>query len=162
MIRSDAVAGRSFVQRARSSLRLLALVALVAVAVQTSRQTLRAFSVLEPHERCAERIAARYEPLRDYLPRHGIVGYIGPELTEDVCNAKFVLQYTLAPLLVSHVWERPHRLAARRTDFVVPDELPVVIVDTQDPEAVKWLEHNPQYAVLVRVAPELFIVGRTR
>ncbi len=87
---------------------------------------------------------------------------MGPEDTEDGCNAKFIAQYVLAPVLVTHVWEDDNRMAARRTDFVVPAKPSLVIVDRREPLAPTWLRDNPEYGVLMDLGDGLMIAGRVR
>ncbi len=149
-------------QRVRSVLRVLALVGLFALAAVTTRETFTRFVRAEPHETCADRLEQRYAPVRRHLPRRGVIGYFGPELTEDGCNAKFIAQYVLAPMLVSHVWEVNNRRAARRTDFVVPTNLPLVLVDTDDPEANAWLQTTEEYQVITNFGNGVVLAGRTR
>lgn len=156
------VAPVSASQRIRPALRLVALFGVLLVsATGLHRQVAKAVT-LAPTDTCPQRWSRRYEPLRQHLPRRGIVGYIGPELTEDGCNAKFIAQYVLAPVVVSHVWETDHRLAAQRTDRLVPLKLPLVIVDTADPSAQRWLGDNAEYAVVTDFGDGLLIASLTR
>jgi hypothetical protein len=147
--------------RPRALLRILAAIALLVCAVLTTRRTLT-FVEPEPHETCPERLSLRYEPLKRHLPASGVIGYVGPELTTDGCNAKFVAQYVLAPLLVSHVWEEDIRRVARRTDFVVPLKPPLVVVDQSDPQAADWVRGSPEFSLVMDFGDGLQLYGRAR
>ena len=148
--------------RGRAALRAGAVVALLILAAITTRRNLEGLAQHEPHESCPERLVRRYAPLRDHIPARGVVGYIGPELANDGCNAKFMAQYVLAPVLVTHVWDKDNRVAARRTDFVVPMKPPLVIVDRHEPQAAGWLADNPDYSVVMDLGDGLLITGRMR
>lgn len=162
MVASLPVIGPETWQRVRSVLRVLALVGLFALATVTTRETFKRFLRAEPHETCADRLERRYAPVRRHLPPRGVIGYFGPELTADGCNAKFIAQYVLAPMLVSHLWEVNNRRAARRTDFVVPTDPPLVLVDTDDREAKAWLQTTEEYEVITSFGNGVFLAGRTR
>ncbi|HMR75234.1 MAG TPA: hypothetical protein PKD61_08980 [Polyangiaceae bacterium] len=147
--------------RPRAFLRIVAVMGLLLLATWTTRRSL-GFAEPEPHESCPERLSRRYLPLKPHLPSSGVIGYIGPELTEDGCNSKFMAQYVLAPLLVTHVWEENIRAVARRTDFVVPVTLPLVIVDQAEPEAANWIRDSPQFSLLMDFGDGVLLYGRAR
>ena len=148
--------------RGKALLRIAAVVGLFVLAAVTTRRTIEALSKAEPNETCPERISRRYAPLKQHLPPSGVVGYMGPELTEDGCNSKFMAQYVLAPLLVTHVWEEEIRQVARRTDFVVPLKPTLVIVDKLEPLAADWLRDNRDYSVVMDFGDGVLLVGRLR
>ncbi len=146
----------------RDGLRIAAVVALSGLSLHTAWTAFQRFRELEPAEACPPALDARYARLRDQLPAAGVVGYVGPELTPEACNAKFLAQYSLAPLVVSAMEERDIRIVARNTDFIVPLELPVVIVDTRAPEALAWLRERQDYRIVLDAGDGLYLAARTQ
>jgi hypothetical protein len=146
----------------RAHARRIAGLTLVALCVHSSVSAYERLVRFDSDERCAKRFDLRFSRLRQHLPATGIVGYVGPRLSDDGCDSLFLAQLSLAPVLVSHVEDDELRRAARRTDIVVPDQLPLVIVDTQEPAAKVWLEAHPGYSLVIDAGDGLYLAARTR
>jgi len=96
-----------------------------------------------PSGSCVSRQERRYATARPHLPRHGFIGFVGPETLDSGCHGRYVAQYALAPL---DVFTLEHALsdAFLRARGLAPSTGPLhVLVDASDENGRAWLEEHP-------------------
>jgi len=95
--------------RLRRAVKLGAATLLVGSALQTSIVNLvHLYRVIPARNDMMARQDQRFEPLRDALPKRGIVGYMSDAATEyDQELRRSLAQYSLAPLIVQSDTSQP-------------------------------------------------------